>query len=114
MRAGSARSPAGPPGSRSPRPWPTSWRTGGGAWRRRWPPGAPDRPPLRPAGAPEPAAGGGRRRPGEGGGSPPGAGLEWRVMSRHLAELYRYRALIGTLVLRELRARYRGSVLGFL
>jgi len=32
----------------------------------------------------------------------------------HLAELYRYRALIGTLVLRELRARYRGSVLGFL
>ncbi len=35
-------------------------------------------------------------------------------MSRHLAELYRYRALIGTLVLRELRARYRGSLLGFL
>ncbi len=32
----------------------------------------------------------------------------------HLVELYRYRALIATLVLRELRARYRGSVLGFL
>jgi lipopolysaccharide transport system permease protein len=35
-------------------------------------------------------------------------------MAEHLADLYRYRALIGTLVLRELRARYRGSVLGFL
>jgi lipopolysaccharide transport system permease protein len=35
-------------------------------------------------------------------------------MARRLSELYRYRALIGTLVLRELRARYRGSVLGFL
>ncbi len=35
-------------------------------------------------------------------------------MVAHLAQLYRYRALIGTLVLRELRARYRGSVLGFL
>ncbi len=35
-------------------------------------------------------------------------------MTRHLADLYRYRALIGTLVLRELRARYRGSFLGFL
>ena len=31
-----------------------------------------------------------------------------------VGELYGYRALIGTLVLRELRARYRGSVLGFL
>lgn len=35
-------------------------------------------------------------------------------MTAHLAELYRYRALIATLVLRELRARYRGSLLGFL
>src|SRR5499426_3168194 len=35
-------------------------------------------------------------------------------MAQHLADLYRYRALIGTLVLRELRARYRGSFLGFL
>lgn len=35
-------------------------------------------------------------------------------MSAHLAELYRFRALIAMLVLRELRARYRGSVLGFL
>ena len=35
-------------------------------------------------------------------------------MAAHVAELYRFRALIGTLVLRELRARYRGSVLGFL
>jgi ABC-type polysaccharide/polyol phosphate export permease len=35
-------------------------------------------------------------------------------MARRLSELYRHRALIGTLVLRELRARYRGSVLGFL
>jgi lipopolysaccharide transport system permease protein len=35
-------------------------------------------------------------------------------MAAHLADLYRYRALIVTLVLRELRARYRGSVLGFL
>lgn len=35
-------------------------------------------------------------------------------MAGHLADLYRYRALIGTLVLRELRARYRGSFLGFL
>lgn len=32
----------------------------------------------------------------------------------HLRELYRFRTLIGTLVLRELRARYRGSLLGFL
>jgi ABC-type polysaccharide/polyol phosphate export permease len=35
-------------------------------------------------------------------------------MAARLAELYRFRALIATLVLRELRARYRGSVLGFL
>lgn len=35
-------------------------------------------------------------------------------MGVHLADLYRYRVLIATLVLRELRARYRGSVLGFL
>ena len=35
-------------------------------------------------------------------------------MLAHLRELYRFRTLIGTLVLRELRARYRGSLLGFL
>ncbi|MBI3456853.1 MAG: ABC transporter permease [Candidatus Rokubacteria bacterium] len=35
-------------------------------------------------------------------------------MTAHLAELYRFRVLILTLVLRELRARYRGSFLGFL
>jgi homopolymeric O-antigen transport system permease protein len=35
-------------------------------------------------------------------------------MAAHLAELYRFRALILTLVLRDLRARYRGSLLGFL
>lgn len=34
-------------------------------------------------------------------------------MGAHLRELYRYRALIAMLVVRELRARYRGSVLGF-
>jgi ABC-type polysaccharide/polyol phosphate export permease len=35
-------------------------------------------------------------------------------MVAHLSDLYRFRALIWTLVLRELRARYRGSFLGFL
>ena len=35
-------------------------------------------------------------------------------MTAHLVELYRYRVLIATLVVRELRARYRGSLLGFL
>jgi lipopolysaccharide transport system permease protein len=35
-------------------------------------------------------------------------------MIARLRELYRYRTLIGTLIIRELRARYRGSVLGFL
>jgi ABC-type polysaccharide/polyol phosphate export permease len=35
-------------------------------------------------------------------------------MAGHLAELYRFRTLIATLVIRELRARYRGSFLGFL
>lgn len=35
-------------------------------------------------------------------------------MLAHLRELYRCRVLIGTLVARELRARYRGSFLGFL
>ena len=34
-------------------------------------------------------------------------------MAGHLADLYRH-APIGTLVLRDLRARYRGSLLGFL
>ena len=35
-------------------------------------------------------------------------------MASFLADLYRFRALIATLVLRELRARYRSSFLGFL
>src|SRR5262245_2023815 len=35
-------------------------------------------------------------------------------MIAHMTELYRFRALIWTLVLRDLRARYRGSILGFL
>lgn len=34
-------------------------------------------------------------------------------MLRNLAELHRYRGLIQSLVARELKARYRGSVLGF-
>src|SRR5215472_1624392 len=35
-------------------------------------------------------------------------------MLRNLRELYQYRALLWSLTLRELRARYRASVLGFL
>lgn len=35
-------------------------------------------------------------------------------MIRNLRELYRYRALLWSLTQRELKARYRGSVLGFL
>lgn len=35
-------------------------------------------------------------------------------MLKNLAELYQYRALLWNLVQRELKARYRGSVLGFL
>ena len=35
-------------------------------------------------------------------------------MIRNLRELYQYRALLWSLVQRELKARYRGSVLGFL
>src|SRR5712671_3703577 len=34
-------------------------------------------------------------------------------MFRHLAQLLRYRGLIQSLVARELKARYRGSALGF-
>lgn len=34
--------------------------------------------------------------------------------TQHLAELYRYRALLGALAGRELKGRYRGSLLGFL
>jgi lipopolysaccharide transport system permease protein len=34
-------------------------------------------------------------------------------MLRNLAKLFRYRSLIQTLVVRDLKARYRGSVLGF-
>jgi lipopolysaccharide transport system permease protein len=32
----------------------------------------------------------------------------------NLRQLFRYRALVQSLVARDLRARYRGSVLGFL
>ncbi|HEY0093210.1 MAG TPA: ABC transporter permease, partial [Archangium sp.] len=35
-------------------------------------------------------------------------------MIRHFRELYQYRGLLLSLVQRELKARYRGSVLGFL
>src|SRR2546430_1188038 len=35
-------------------------------------------------------------------------------MIRNFRELYQYRALLWSLVQRELQARYRGSVLGFL
>jgi lipopolysaccharide transport system permease protein len=35
-------------------------------------------------------------------------------MFRNLQELYQYRALLWALSMRELRARYRASVLGFL
>src|SRR5262249_4280902 len=34
-------------------------------------------------------------------------------MIRNLRELYQYRALLWSLTVRELKARYRGSVLGF-
>jgi lipopolysaccharide transport system permease protein len=34
-------------------------------------------------------------------------------MIHNLRELYQYRALLGSLVQRELKARYRGSILGF-
>src|SRR5687767_1272598 len=37
----------------------------------------------------------------------------WRSMLHNLARLRRYRGLIQSLVARELKARYRGSVLGF-
>jgi lipopolysaccharide transport system permease protein len=36
------------------------------------------------------------------------------LMQHHIHELIRYRSLINSLVARELKARYRGSVLGFL
>src|SRR3954453_4753358 len=35
-------------------------------------------------------------------------------MFRNLRELYQYRALLYSLTQRELKARYRGSILGFL
>ena len=35
-------------------------------------------------------------------------------MIRNLTELYQYRALLVALSMRELKARYRASVLGFL
>src|SRR5262249_62317061 len=80
--------------------------------------------PLRPArrrGHPAPGAGGGA---GGGEGHPradrpalatpetaPGEGPE---MIRNLQELWQYRALLWNLTQRELKARYRGSALGFL
>jgi lipopolysaccharide transport system permease protein len=36
------------------------------------------------------------------------------AIDSHLRELVRYRGLVSSLILRELKARYRGSVLGFL
>ena len=39
--------------------------------------------------------------------------LHWRQLLANLTQLFRYRALISSLVARELKARYRGSVLGF-
>ncbi len=33
---------------------------------------------------------------------------------QHLQEVFRYRSLVNSLILRELKARYRGSILGFL
>ena len=35
-------------------------------------------------------------------------------MLANLRQVFRYRALISSLVARELKARYRGSILGFL
>jgi ABC-type polysaccharide/polyol phosphate export permease len=39
--------------------------------------------------------------------------LAW-LLRQHMAEVYRYRALIAALVGREVKARYRGAFLGFL
>ncbi len=36
------------------------------------------------------------------------------LIRQHILELYRYRTLVNSLVIRELKARYRGSFLGFL
>jgi lipopolysaccharide transport system permease protein len=36
------------------------------------------------------------------------------LILQHIRELYRYRSLVNSLVIRELKARYRGSFLGFL
>ncbi len=36
------------------------------------------------------------------------------LIRQHLLELFRYRTLVNSLVIRELKARYRGSFLGFL
>src|SRR4030042_165855 len=36
------------------------------------------------------------------------------LILQHLQELFRYRTLVNSLVIRELKARYRGSFLGFL
>jgi len=40
--------------------------------------------------------------------------MEASFLRTHLGELYRYRVLIDSLARREVRARYRGSVLGYL
>ncbi|GIW73452.1 MAG: transport permease protein [Planctomycetota bacterium] len=45
---------------------------------------------------------------------PAGGGLGWRAFCQHVQELWQYRALLGALVVRELKARYRNSVLGYL
>ena len=36
------------------------------------------------------------------------------LILQHIQELFRYRSLVNSLVIRELKARYRGSFLGFL
>ncbi len=36
------------------------------------------------------------------------------LIRQHIQELFRYRSLVNSLVVRELKARYRGSFLGFL
>src|SRR5215212_11777634 len=41
------------------------------------------------------------------------ATLQSPVMFQNLSSLFRYRALVQSLVARDLKARYRGSVLGF-
>src|SRR5207302_10330663 len=47
-------------------------------------------------------------------GGHPRQGPQLIELLRNLRQLFRYRGLIQSLVARELKARYRGSVLGFL